>query len=81
MRDKGKCRSCGLRSTLQVHHIVFRSHGGPDETWNLVTLCESCHSGIHTAVREGEHGLVIMVPCNANEKVQFKRSAWWKPGT
>jgi hypothetical protein len=30
-----------------VHHVLFRSRGGPDEAWNLVTLCEGCHRLLH----------------------------------
>jgi 5-methylcytosine-specific restriction endonuclease McrA len=28
----------GTRSNLQVHHIIYRSHGGPDAEDNLITL-------------------------------------------
>jgi hypothetical protein len=32
---------------LEVHHLLFRSQGGSDEEANLVTLCKSCHDGLH----------------------------------
>lgn len=32
---------------LEVHHQVFRSHGGPDEESNLITLCHTCHLLLH----------------------------------
>ena len=36
-----------MRNGLSVHHIIYRSECGPDETWNLVTLCVDCHSAVH----------------------------------
>jgi hypothetical protein len=30
-----------------VHHIVFRSQNGSDEEANLLTLCKTCHDGLH----------------------------------
>ncbi len=40
-RDQHHCRAPGCTSQrrLQPHHIVFDSHGGPPEPFNLVTLC------------------------------------------
>ncbi len=33
---------------LQVHHIVPRSEGGSDELDNLIALCLTCHTDVHT---------------------------------
>lgn len=47
-RDSYTCQICGAKNTrLEVHHIVYRSHGGTDDENNLITLCESCHKKIH----------------------------------
>ena len=48
-RDNWRCRmpSCGRRSNLHAHHIIFRSHGGDDAEWNLITLCSTCHDAVH----------------------------------
>lgn len=78
-RDNHRCRSCGFRNTLTVHHIVFRSHSGPDETWNLITLCNACHNGIHKDVKDGVFGLVIEQPADANGFVKFTRNWNWVP--
>jgi hypothetical protein len=32
---------------LHVHHIIFRRDGGSDDESNLLTLCETCHTGLH----------------------------------
>jgi 5-methylcytosine-specific restriction endonuclease McrA len=46
-RDNWRCQFCGARSNLQVHHIVFRSHGGIDSEENLITACADCHQSLH----------------------------------
>jgi 5-methylcytosine-specific restriction endonuclease McrA len=48
-RDRWKCRneSCGSREGLHPHHIIYKSHGGPDTMDNLVTVCHECHRRIH----------------------------------
>ena len=46
-RDGWRCRNCGMRNNLHIHHIVFRSELGPDETWNLVCICQACHDLVH----------------------------------
>lgn len=51
-RDGHRCRVCGVAQNLHVHHILFRSQGGPDEDWNLITLCSSCHDVAH-GLRKG----------------------------
>jgi hypothetical protein len=52
-RDKYRCRICGRRATdnvdleLNVHHIIPSSEGGLSEQKNLITLCGTCHRGLH----------------------------------
>ncbi len=48
-RDGHCCQApgCTGRGKLHVHHLVFRSHGGSDESWNLVLVCSACHRLIH----------------------------------
>ena len=44
MRDGLKCRKCGARSSLHVHHIKgMKSHA----LSNLRTLCRTCHQAVH----------------------------------
>ena len=51
-----KCarRCCVCRrfrpTKLQVHHITERSSGGSDEEGNLIVVCFSCHSDVHSRV-------------------------------
>ena len=49
-RDGWRCRvpGCSSRANLQVHHVVFRSHGGGEDDGNLATLCATHHlRGLH----------------------------------
>ncbi len=46
-RDGWRCQSCGAMSTLEVHHLEFRSRSGDDSELNLITLCSVCHSQLH----------------------------------
>ena len=46
-RDGWKCQSCGSIFNLEVHHQEFRSHSGDDSEQNLITLCVTCHAGVH----------------------------------
>lgn len=42
------CEVCG-GTAVDVHHIVYRSHGGTDEIENLIGLCRACHDRCHAA--------------------------------
>ena len=46
-RDGHQCRACRSRTGLMVHHIRYRSKGGRTKSWNLITLCTSCHALVH----------------------------------
>ena len=46
-RDRHRCRCCGCRSNLTIHHKKWRRYGGRTVAKNLVTLCEHCHSLVH----------------------------------
>lgn len=49
-RDNYTCQCCHGKkkdSKLEAHHIIYRSQGGSDEAENLITLCHTCHKGVH----------------------------------
>jgi hypothetical protein len=46
-RDKHRCRNCACHLDVEVHHIQFRRHGGPNTSQNLLTLCNTCHASVH----------------------------------
>jgi len=55
-RDNHECKACGKEHvegySFPVHHIKPEKDGGPDEEWNLVTLCPSCH--YHADAQDGD---------------------------
>lgn len=66
-RDGYKCQACKGVDRLQVHHVKYIKGG---RIWDspmkdLVTLCESCHKGIHEILKihlrdpKGRHGRSI----------------------
>jgi len=48
-RDCHRCTVPGCRSArnLDLHHIEYRSSGGCNEMWNLMTLCSAHHKSHH----------------------------------
>lgn len=53
-RDNHTCQCCKGKSNdkiLNVHHIESRKTGG-DAPNNLITLCETCHTGYHNGTVE-----------------------------
>lgn len=48
-----ECCKCGASGCkLDVHHIVPISAGGTNGSWNLMTLCESCHREAEAYTRQ-----------------------------
>ena len=45
-RDWFRCRECGSRFNLQVHHLTYE-HGWLCDERYLVTLCRECHERKH----------------------------------
>ena len=50
-RDGHRCRWCGKPKPDHIHHIMYRSEGGPHTVDNLVTLCFLCHELVHSSKR------------------------------
>ena len=52
MGQKGICPECNQRRNLhrswEVHHVVYRCHGGSDLLDNLVLLHPNCHRQLHS---------------------------------
>ncbi|MFS1511861.1 HNH endonuclease [Chengkuizengella sp. SCS-71B] len=47
-RDGALCVNCG-HSYHDIHHIIFKSQGGPGTVDNGVCVCRKCHSWAHTS--------------------------------
>lgn len=69
-RDNHECQCCHGKSkdpVLNVHHIESRRTGG-DAPNNLITLCETCHTGYH----KGK----IKLPKEIHRGMRFKDAAF-----
>ncbi|MDD4515663.1 HNH endonuclease [Massilibacteroides sp.] len=55
IQDKILCEYCGAVG-IDIHHIIFKSHGGKDNIENLICLCRDCHNKAHDS-REFNEGL------------------------
>lgn len=69
-RDKHTCQCCKGKSKdkiLNVHHIESRKTGG-DAPNNLITLCETCHTGYHKGI--------VKLPEEIHRGMQFKDAAF-----
>jgi len=53
-RDNNKCCICDHKKDLQLHHIVPQRFKGPNEYWNLILICNKCHSNWHKLESELE---------------------------
>ena len=49
------CRLCGSKKNLHVHHIIPVLAGGTNESWNLITLCQSCHGQAESFINDIVH--------------------------
>jgi len=49
MDQIASCLVCVTRrgKNVELHHIIYRSRGGPDDEWNLAPLCRECHETVH----------------------------------
>ena len=53
------CQACGVRTRLEVHHVVKRAQGGSDfDLDRLVALCYRCHAETDAPYARGR--LVVM---------------------
>lgn len=43
-RDWRICWLCGHPGADTIDHVIPKSHGGPDETWNMRAAHHSCNS-------------------------------------
>lgn len=52
-RDGHHCIVCTGTYRLTAHHMIALADGGPDQLWNLTTLCQSCHAHVERQLRHG----------------------------
>jgi hypothetical protein len=59
-RDGNVCRWCG-KPGEEVHHVRYRSQGGPDHPGNLVLLCGHHHRVVHGNKRHWQPTLLALL--------------------
>lgn len=73
LRDRRRCRACGRKSNPSAvglldrahhHHVIYRSAGGPTETWNVALVCSGCHDAEHVKK-------TLQIEGNADEGLTF----------
>ncbi|HDY89435.1 MAG TPA: HNH endonuclease [bacterium] len=47
--DWTRCEVCG-KTSVEIHHIKYKSRGGKDEINNLAALCRKCHNDCHNEI-------------------------------
>ena len=58
------CEICNNES-VDVHHLIYRSHGGTDDIENLMALCRRCHiekahkNKVHYQVFKARHEMFL----------------------
>ena len=75
VRDDWRCRHCRNREGIHPHHVVYKSHGGADTLYNLLTLCWKCHRAVH----DGFLKIEVIELLGMNLVVKFWRQKGWKP--
>lgn len=58
-RDENRCQWCGALDELQIHHVRYRSEGGPDNKRNLITLCAEHHQLAHSNKKKYQPVLLL----------------------
>jgi len=53
-RARGVCEGCGINSATQVHHLTY-VRVGQEMLFDLVAVCDDCHSRIHPEDRDVIH--------------------------
>lgn len=48
LKDDYHCKRCGTPFNLQVHHVKYPDVWGEESINDLVTLCDTCHSSVHS---------------------------------
>lgn len=52
-RDKRRCRDCGAKKRLQVHHKTYAALRGRESDCDLITVCAECHRFRHKEIIPG----------------------------
>jgi 5-methylcytosine-specific restriction endonuclease McrA len=76
-QDTWFCEGCmkerPINNGLQIHHIIYRSHGGSDEVENNICLCVKHHDQAHQEkLSKGELTTIHRYFLAGNRKAMIK---------
>lgn len=57
MKSVARCELCGSQKTLELHHIIPITYGGPDVLDNWIAICSGCHAKLTPKALLTKHGL------------------------
>ena len=64
-RARWVCQACGLRTRLEVHHVLKRAQGGSDFDFDrLIALCRGCHARTDAPYC---HGRLVITPLGGGQ--------------
>lgn len=69
------CALCGTAWRLHIHHIEYRSEGGVTDFYNLIRLCENCHTMVHSNKRVWQPRLhkilktIVIYECHYSQEI------------
>jgi 5-methylcytosine-specific restriction endonuclease McrA len=66
---------------LQVHHIIERNQDGDNDEENLIVICLSCHSDVHTTVPFTRRFTVEELKGHRDAVIRAGRRKNWTYGT
>ena len=69
LSETNKCELCGNRRGLEVHHIIPRVAGGPDEIDNMIVVCSSCHAKLTPRSALAKYGIRAVRYRNVVEEI------------
>jgi len=70
-RSFGVCEVCGVKRATEIHHRLYRSHGGQDTVQNLLHVCgwgnhTGCHGAAHADSDRYKNGWAVRTGFDPN---------------
>lgn len=79
--DRPYCENCGSTFALSFHHLIRRSRGGENNTYNIMLLCGECHHKADNASKYKEFNAMLIQKAGLRSyenKLYFINKDVWK---
>ena len=60
-RDNYKCRICGSKEQIQVHHLAYEGLAWQVRDSDLITVCDKCHEDFENDKKLKEENILLPV--------------------